>query len=304
MSTSLLFGHIGRLASGTGLHVLSGSAEDVIVSHETVQKVAKSRAGYETNSSLAFVAPKQSVKDAFKFLNEAEYSSTNAGDFELDVQMITERESGNSICERMSNALDGAYRLLDTEQWGHKIFSNRYIGLVPPAEFLKVILKRQGSKSKRVILFACGIAPGKGGRTWFVSPQGFTWRQDRHIVVKGKPMDISNIMDRGHPGSPAAWLFAGITNAVPFITGNLYRKPEEDCPQIMSFTPEFEDYDALFAHVLDGVANMHDKHALRVPMDMIKNAVTLATKTGKMETVIRDLVNDGMITLDDDEGMW
>jgi len=309
LSVSLLFGHIGRFNVETGLHVLYGSAQDVTLDHRHLQQIAESRSGYEINSNAPFTCVDPSKKDAFKFLNKAEYHASNAGDFSVDLEMLTDKASDGSetIVGSMSNSKSAAFRLLNTEQWSPKVYSNRIIGLVPPSVFLKMILKQKGSKTKRVIMFACGISQELGGRTWFCTPQGFTWRQDRQVVVKGKTLDIKQIMDRGHPGAPGSYLYGGITNAVPFISGQLYRKPDEDYPKIMSFGLGLKprDYEMAVFNALKEVHDIHDKHALRPVLDLVRSAMVVGETSTTITLTARDLVDDGMIVLDDDDdGMW
>ena len=308
MSVSLFFGHIGRFNTETGLHVLAGSAQDVTIDHRHLQQTAEGRSGYEINSNVPFTAPDPSKKDCFKFLNQTECYSTTPGDFSVDLEILAGKTKGveDTIVERMMNAKNAAFRMLNTERWADKIYSNRVIGLVPPSVFLKMVLKQKGSKSKRVVMFACGISEKLGGRTWVVTPQGFTWLEGRHLVAKGRGGDMSHILDRGHSGAPGSWLYGGITNAVPFISGPSFRKPDEDHPKVISFTLDSQDYNVLLTNTLKKMHDIHDSHALVPALHMVREAMFAAEKSGKVKTLVRDLVDAGMIALgdDDSDGMW
>lgn len=296
---STLFGRIGRTDTETGIFVLDGPSSTFGVSRYDAKKLGALKDKYAISSHEPFSEKKD--KDPPDFLNNTPWFATKEHDFLLFMRDILGTDDLDGNFSKFAHQDQALYWQLRFTKLRDKIFINDIFGIVPSARFIKVILKARGCATKRIILFVSGISARDGGQTWFVSPKGFSWRSDHHIVVRGDKRDLNALDENGSPIASHE-LFLGFTNCIPYISGPKNRQPDEEYPRLLSL-PGFvdEDYKGLYGATGELISPMGDR-TLKIPLGLVRRllpgsayeAVRQAPTKEKPSLIDSSLIIDGL----------
>lgn len=303
MNTSMVFGRTGSFNEETGLFALHGRPEHFGLLPETIRAIAQSRDGFEINSPLPFMDNKLRTSDKVVFINKHEGYCSRLPEFTNSLQETLLYVNAVRGTNRDISQLDVAPDPLFYQAHVSKIADRRYVtdwlGLLPPNNVLKVILKQQGVATKRTLLFATGVPPSAGGRMWLVSSQGFLWwaEQSKVIVDEGGVVDIEQAM----AGDKS--LFLLVPNAVPMITGHRKLQQDELNPRILCYDKFNEkDYqektDNFLAELIEG------KATLQTGVKLLAQLYADAQGVGVTMTKTQDFGVEHALALPENDEMW
>lgn len=223
MLPSLIFGRSGSTDGETGLFLLEGSLATFCLDSDEVRRIAAKREGFEINTAQVHRQDNGSTPGVANpdYFNKTEGYCQDCNDFEY---LLRDAGGVTGFAARG----ESAFMNFDTRKYDNRKYLNEFVGLVPRTRAIKAILREDGCRTKRTMVFAAGVPQSQGGKTWVIAPCGFTWLgQKAPILVPASSFHFDELLDNPNR------LWAVITDAVPMFSGHYQLQPGEQQPRIL-----------------------------------------------------------------------
>lgn len=292
MLPSMIFGRSGRTDGDTGLFLLEGSLDSFHLDMREIRRIASKREGYELDTKRVHLQNEINA-DPVLFLNKTEGYCPTRADFEYLV-----RDAGKSFHDFNSRGASVFYNI-DTREYATRRYLNEVVGLVPTTRAIKAILRTEGCRTKRTMIFGTGIPQSEGGRTWVIDPCGFTRISGaRSVFGQAGSYDFDDLtkdQDR---------LWAVITDAVPLMSGHYQGGPGEPIPRVLSTKVDADEYEKYLKIYLDDT--FAGGGGLEKGLRTIKHAHSVWKKSDNGVPTKQEVCFglDEQIVDIDDNGMW
>lgn len=294
MLPSLIFGRSGSTDGETGLFLLEGSLATFCLDSDEVRRVASKREGYEINTAQVHRQDNGSTPGVAEpeYLNKTEGYCQDTDDFEFVL-----RDAGGVV--GFAARGESAFMNFDTRKYAERKYINEFVGLVPKDRAIKAILREDGCRTKRTMVFAGGIPQSQGGKTWVIAPCGFTWLgQKAPVLVPAASFhfdDLPNEQDT---------LWTVITDAVPMFSGHYQLQPGEQHPRILHTKldeSQMEKYMKTYMRaIVDGDGSIGKGVQVVKYLQSVRKASGNSVATG--QEILFGL-NDQIVDVEDN-GMW
>ena len=298
MDASMVFSRSGTLEDDTGLFVLEGANKDFLLSSATVGLMGRSPTGYEFQSTAVFQEDR--VGGGPLFINKRQGYSKKKEHMSILLHNATKTADGSEDLSRVAKLSHGVYGQMSIKKLAEKKYVTDFFGISPAERAIKVVLRECGVATKRTVLFALGVPPGSGGKSWVVSPYGFSWVEDKNILVAGEMSDL-DVLDTKVLGTKIFPYFL-VTNAVPFFSGHRKRAPDEPHPKILQFSPDAE---SSYSWNLAGetIKSMLRSDDMGYGFSFLKSLLEATERHGEKSKVRVETcfgLSDQVVSLDDD----